>query len=123
MSNSQEPNQEEPTSLSEIEELRSLVSSLRLHSQSQDIRIESLEKFAGSNRERIKNSKALNALLVVLVPLFLFTGDVQFGERWEGSLRSRDIDLGDVAPMLGLGAAALGVISSEELFAFLTKRK
>ncbi len=123
MSNSQKPNQEEPTSLSEIEELRSLVSSLRSHIQSQDDRIESLEKFASSNRERIKNSKALNALLVVLAPLFLITGDIRFGEKWEGSLRSRDIDLGDVAPMLGLGAAALGVVSSEELFAFLTKRK
>lgn len=112
---SQKPNQA-PTSLSEIEELRSLI-------QSQNERIESLEKFAASNRERIKNSKALNALLVVCVPLVFITADIQFGERWSGSFKSRDIDLGDIAPLLALGAAALGVISSDDLAAFLTKRR
>lgn len=109
-----EPNQE-PTSLSE-EDLRSLI-------EQQQVRIESLEKFAAANRERIRNSKALNALLVLLVPLLLFTGDFRFGDKWEGTLKSRDIDLGDIAPLLGLGAAALGVISSDDLLSFLTKRK
>ena len=92
----------------EIEELRS--------------RIESLEKFAASNRERIKNSKALNALLVVCVPLIFITADVHFGEQWSGSFKSRDIDTGDVASLLGIGAAAIGVISSEQL-ADLIKRR
>lgn len=93
----------------EIEELRS--------------RIESLEKFAASNRQRIKNSKALNALLVVLVPLLLITGDVHFGEKWEGNFKSRDVDAGDIASLFGIGAAAIGVISSEDLVAFLTRRR
>lgn len=105
----------EATSLSE-KDLRSDIEGLRS-------RIATLEEYAATNRERIKNSKALNALLVVITPLLLFTGDFRFGDKWEGSLKSRDIDLGDIAPLLGLGAAALGVISSDELMAFLTKRK
>lgn len=112
-----------PTSLSELKELRSLVQSQNERIESQDARIESLEKFATSNRQRIRNSKALNALLVVCVPLVFITGDIHFGEKWSGNFKSRDIDIGDIVPLLGLGAAALGVISSEELAAFLTKRK
>lgn len=111
---SEEPTQE--TTFLSDEDLRSEIEGLRS-------RIATLEEYAATNRERIKNSKALNALLVVITPLLLFTGDFRFGDKWEGSLKSRDIDIGDIAPLLGLGAAALGVVSSDELVAFLTKRK
>ncbi len=108
MNNSQEPNQE-AISLNddEIAQMRD--------------RIKILEEYAHSNRKRIRNSKALNALLVVLTPLFLLTGEFHFGKEWSGNLKSRDFEFGDLMPLIGIGLGALGVVGSDELGKFMKK--
>jgi hypothetical protein len=109
------PEKENQLSLSEIEELRSLV-------QAQNARIDALEKFAANNRQRIKNSKALNALLVVLCCPLIITADFQFGDKWTGNLKSRELDTADILVFVAIGSAAIGVISVDELIAFFTKK-
>ncbi len=101
--------------LSEIEGLKALI-------QTQSIRIDSLEKFAANNRQRIKNSKALNALLVVLCIPLIVTADFQFGDKWVGNLKSRELDTADILAFVAIGSAAIGVISVDELMAFFTKK-
>ncbi len=102
-----EPDQE-PTSSNEIEQLRS--------------RIQALEHYAESNRRRIRNSKALNALLVVLTPLFFLSGEFRFGKEWGGNVRSRDFETNDAISLVGVALTALGVISSDELAKVFMKR-
>lgn len=86
-------------------------------------RLDSLEKEVSTNRSRIRTSRALNALLVFMVPVFLFTGDFQFGEKVQGNIKTRDLDASDLLATIGLGATALGVISFEELIEFGKKLK
>lgn len=77
--------------------------------------LQSLKQYVHSNRRRIRNSRALNALLVVLVPLFFLNADFHFGKEWGGNVRSRDFDAGDAISLAGVALTALGVVSSEEL--------
>jgi hypothetical protein len=123
------PEKENQLSLSEIEELRSLVQAqkaeieeLRSLIQAQNARIDFLEKFAANNRLRIKNSKALNALLVVLCIPFLISADFQFGDKWSGNVKSRQLETTEILIFVAIGSAAIGVISVEELIGFF-KRK
>ncbi len=111
MNNSQEPNQE-AISLNEGDDEIA---------QMRD-RIQALEHYAESNRRRIRNGKALNALLAVITPFFLFSGEFHFGEKWGGNLRSRDFNTGDAISLLGVGLTALGVISSDELGKIFMKK-
>ncbi len=86
-------------------------------------RLDSLEKEISTNRQRIKTSRALNALLVFLLPIFFFTGDFRLGEKFEGNIKTRDLDASDLLATLGLGATALGVISIDELLELGKKLK
>lgn len=97
----QEQNQEPISSIEEIAQLRN--------------RIQALERYAESNRRRIRNGKALNALLAITTPFFLLSGDFHFGKEWSANLKSRDIDAADAVSLMGVGLTALGVITSEEL--------
>ncbi len=105
--NSQEPSQERISSSEEIAQLRD--------------RIKILEEYAHSNRKRIRNSKALNALLVVLFPLFLLTGELHFGKEWGGNVKSRDFEISDLTPLIGIGLGALGVVGSDEIGKLMKK--
>jgi hypothetical protein len=86
-------------------------------------RLDSLEKTVADNKRKIRESRALCAFLVFLLPPLFLTGEIQVGEKISASIKTRDIDAGDLITIFGFGAAALGVIGYDEVFSLLKKSK
>jgi hypothetical protein len=86
--------------------------------------IAELREYAKDNRHRIKNGRALCALIGFISPLILFTGNITFGEKISGSLHSREgVNFGDLLPILGMAGTALGVIGADEIAGAFKKLK
>lgn len=85
-------------------------------------RLDDLENEVRTNKKRIRNSRALNALLAACIPLFLISGEFHFGDKWSGNVRSRDLPLGDIISAFAIGASALGVIGFEDLVKLLSRK-
>ena len=85
-------------------------------------RLDAVEATAAKNAQRSRNAWAIAVLAVFAIPFFLFTGEVEFGEKFSAKFKSRDIDMSEFVSLLGFGLMAVGAIGHEELLALIKKK-
>lgn len=85
--------------------------------------LQRLRAEVSANRRRIRNSRALTALLSVCVPLLFFEADLHLEEKVTGTVKTRNLDIGELTSLLVVGLGAIGVISGDEMLSLLTRTK
>lgn len=86
-------------------------------------RLDRLEERVEKNGQRSKNAWAASVLAGFGLLAVLFSGEVNFGEKFTLNIKTRDIDTGDLVSIGGFGLLAVGAITWEELLGLLNRPK
>lgn len=90
-------------------------------------RLTALEQYVETNvpknSKRIRDTRAVTALIAFFAPVILFSGEFHIGDKVTANIKSRDIDAGDLISLVGFGLATIGVVSYEDVLSWIKKSK